>query len=131
MVNIGYFTLIEVRRNLGEKEKMQFLDGQRCHLRMAKIQPRGQKTARRAAKRPPAGKLKLSRLTSGYGGLMIPLGRIRLTPKNSLYGCSVKKRRFSGQKWALAAAPMPPVQQVQHKNLAIMVSGHDGDQKFG
>ena len=63
MVNIGYFTLIEVRRNLGEKEKMQFLDGQRCHLRMAKIQPRGQKTARRAAKRPPAGKLKLSRVT--------------------------------------------------------------------
>ena len=85
MVNIGYFTLIEVRRNLGEKEKMQFLDGQRCHLRMAKIQPRGQKTARRAAKRPPAGKLKLSRLTFGYGGLKIPLGRIRLTPKNGGY----------------------------------------------
>ena len=85
MVNIGYFTLIEVRRNLGEKEKMQFLDGKRCHLRMAKIQPRGQKTARRAAKRPPAGKLKLSRVTSGYGGLKIPLGRIRLTPKNGGY----------------------------------------------
>ena len=85
MVNIGYFTLIEVRRNLGEKEKMQFLDGQRCHLRMAKIQPRGQKTARRAAKQPPAGKLKLSRVTSGYGGLKIPLGRIRLTPKNGGY----------------------------------------------
>ena len=81
MVNIGYFTLIEVRRNLGEKEKMQFLDGQRCHLRMAKIQPRGQKTARRAAKRPPAGKLKLSRVTSRY----IPLGRIRMTPKNRGY----------------------------------------------
>ena len=85
MVNIGYFTLIEVRRNLGEKEKMQFLDGQRCHLRMAKIQPRGQKTARRAAKRPPTGKLKLSRVTSGYGGLKIPLGRIRLIPKNGGY----------------------------------------------
>ena len=85
MVNIGYFTLIEVRRNLGEKEKMQFLDGQRCHLRMAKIQPRGQKTARRAAKRPPAGKLKLSRVTLGYGELKIPLGRIRLTPKNGGY----------------------------------------------
>ena len=85
MVNIGYFTLIEVRRNLGEKEKMQFLDGQRCHLRMAKIQPRGQKTARRAAKQPPAGKLKLSRLTLGYGGLKIPLGWIRLTSKNGGY----------------------------------------------
>ena len=85
MVNIGYFTLIEVRRNLGEKEKMQFLDGQRCHLRMAKIQPRGQKTARRAAKRPPAGKLKLSRLTLGEGGLKIPSGWIRLTPKNGGY----------------------------------------------
>ena len=85
MANVGYFTLIEVRRNLGEKEKMQFLDGQRCHLRMAKIQPRGRKTARQAAKRPPTGKLKLSRVTSGYGGLKIPLGRIHLTPKNGGY----------------------------------------------
>ena len=32
---------------------------------------RGRKTARRAAKRPPTGKPKLSRVTSGYGGLMI------------------------------------------------------------
>ena len=82
MVNVGYFTLIEVRRNLGEKEKMQFLDGQRCLLRMAKIQPRGQKTARQAAKRPPTGKLKLSRVTSEYGGLMIPLSRVCPSQKN-------------------------------------------------
>ena len=45
----------------------------------------GQKTARRAAERPPAGKLKLSRVTLGYGGLKIPLGWIRLTPKNGGY----------------------------------------------
>ena len=85
MVNVGYFTLIEVRRNLGEKEKMQFLDGQRCLLRMAKIQPRGQKTARQAAKRPPTGKLKLSRVTSGYGELMILLSRVRLSQKNGCF----------------------------------------------
>ena len=36
--------------------------------------------ARRAAKRPP--KTKLSRVSLGYGGVMIPLGRIRLTQKN-------------------------------------------------
>ena len=94
MVNVGYFTLIEVRRNLGEKEKMQFLDGQRCHLRMAKIQPRGQKTARQAAKRPPTGKLKLSRVTSGYGGLKIPLGRICLTPKMGVIWVKRKKMKI-------------------------------------
>ena len=43
---------------------------------------RGRKTARRAAERPPTGKPKLSRVTSGYGGLMIPLSRVRLTRKN-------------------------------------------------
>ena len=45
----------------------------------------GQKTARRAVERPPTGKLKLSRVTWGYGGHKIPLGRIRLTPKNGGY----------------------------------------------
>ena len=85
MINVGYFTLIEVRRNLGEKEKMRFLDGQRCHLRMAKIQPRGQKTARQAAKRPPTGKPMVSRVTSGYGDVMIPLSRVRLRPKKLGY----------------------------------------------
>ena len=44
-----------------------------------------QKTVRRAAERPPTRKLKLSRVTSGYGGLKIPLGRIHLTPKNGGY----------------------------------------------
>ena len=37
------------------------------------------KTARRAAKRPPTGKPKVSRVTSGYGGLMIR--PVRLTRK--------------------------------------------------
>ena len=46
---------------------------------------KSQKTVHRAAKRPPAGNKKLSKVTSGYGGLMIPLGRIRATPKNGCY----------------------------------------------
>ena len=45
----------------------------------------GQKTARRAAKRPHTRIPKVSRVTSGYGGLMIPLIRIHLTPKNGGY----------------------------------------------
>ena len=49
---------------------------------MAKFRPGGRKTARRAAKRPPTGKPKLSRVASGYGGLMIPLSRVRRTLKN-------------------------------------------------
>ena len=53
--------------------------------KMATLGNRGRKTARRAAKRPPTGKPKLSRVTSGYGGLMIPLSRVRLTPKNGGY----------------------------------------------
>ena len=42
----------------------------------AKIRPGGRKTARRAAKRPPTGKQKLSRGASGYEGLMVPLSRV-------------------------------------------------------
>ena len=45
----------------------------------------GHETVRRAAKRPPTGKPKLSRVTSGYGGLTIPLSQIRLTLKNGGY----------------------------------------------
>ena len=53
------------------------------------------KTVHRAAERPPTGKLKLSRVTSGYGGLKIPLGRIRLTPKNGGYmGVALKNADF-------------------------------------
>ena len=48
--------------------------GNRCH-----------ETARRAAKRPPTGKPKVFRVTSGYGGLMIPLSRVRLSPEKVGY----------------------------------------------
>ena len=53
----------------------------------AKIRPGVRKTARRAAERPPNEKLKLSRVTSGYGGLKIPhcLGQICLTQKINLH----------------------------------------------
>ena len=37
------------------------------NLPMVKFRLGGRKTARRAAKRPPTGKPKLSRVTSGYG----------------------------------------------------------------
>ena len=76
------------------------------------------KTARRVAKRPPTGKPKLSRVTSGYGGLII-----RRTRKNGgyiIYRRSVKKGRFSGQNWA----PRPVVKRGQHKNVVFVVSSH-------
>ena len=46
---------------------------------------RGRETARRAAKQQPTGKPKLFRVTSGYGELMIPLSRVRLSQKNGGY----------------------------------------------
>ena len=51
----------------------------------AKIRPGSRKTTPRAAKRPPTRKPKLSRVTSGHGGHMIPLSRVRLTLKNGSY----------------------------------------------
>ena len=50
--------------------------------KIAKIRHEGWKMAHQAAKQLPTRKPKLSRVTSGYGGLMIPLSRIFLTPKN-------------------------------------------------
>ena len=41
----------------------------------------GRKTARRAAERPPTVNPKLSRVTSGCGEDIIPLSRVRETPK--------------------------------------------------
>ena len=41
--------------------------------------------ARRAAKQPPTGKLKLSIVTSRYKEVMIPLSRVRLNPKKVGY----------------------------------------------
>ena len=46
--------------------KTAFLDPKR-----ATLGNRGHETGRQAAKRPPTGKPKVSRVTSGYGGLMI------------------------------------------------------------
>ena len=40
------------------------------------------KTARRATKRPPPGNPKVSRVTSGYRGLMIQMSWVRLSQKN-------------------------------------------------
>ena len=53
--------------------------------KMAKIQDEPQKAAHRAAKQPPVKKVKLSKVTSRYGGLMIQMGWILLTPKNGGY----------------------------------------------
>ena len=55
-------------------QKTAFLDPKR-----ATLGNRGHETARQAAKQPPTRKLKVSRVTSGYGGLMIPLSRDRLS----------------------------------------------------
>ena len=53
-------------------------------------------------------------------------------PKNGgFYGCSVKKSRFLGQKWAPAPAQRPAVQRGQHKNVVFLVSRHDGNNNFG
>ena len=40
----------------------------------------GQKTARQAAKQPPTRKPMVSKVTSGYGGDMIPSSWVRLSP---------------------------------------------------
>ena len=51
-------------------QKLRVLSPHRRPLpKMAKFWPGSRKTARRAAKRPPTGKPKLSRVTSGYGDL--------------------------------------------------------------
>ena len=57
-----------------------FLDPKR-----ATLGNRGHETARRVAKRPPTGKPKVSRVTSRYGDVMIPLSRVRLRPKKVGY----------------------------------------------
>ena len=63
---------------------------------------------------------------------MIPLSWVRTTQKKwGFHRCSVKKCRFSGQKWAPAAGPRPAVQRGQHKNVVLLVSSHDGNKKFG
>ena len=87
---------------------------------------------------PPSGQTATYRKTEGIQsylriwGTYDPIESGSSDPKKwGLYGCSVKKCRFSGQKWAPAAAPRPAVQRGQHKNVVFLVSSHDGDKKFG
>ena len=58
-------------------QKTAFLDPKR-----ATLGNRGHETARRVAKRPPTRKPKVSRVTSGYGGVVIPLSRDRPSQRN-------------------------------------------------
>ena len=76
MIITIYFEADHKKMVSGQK-KTAFLDPKR-----ATLGNRGHKTVDRVAKRPPTGKLKVSRVTSGYGGLMIPLSRDRLSRKN-------------------------------------------------
>ena len=58
---------------------------------------KSQKTAHQAPKLPPAGKQKLSGVTSGYGGLMIQLGQI-YTPKKSYFQAFVDLTIFCTER---------------------------------
>ena len=86
--------------------------GNRCH-----------ETARRAAKRPPTGKPKVFRVTSGYGGLMIPLSRVRLSPEKVGYvGVALKNlilRPILGQKHVLAPPRSLPGIMINMKTLSF------------
>ena len=66
-----------VHKKMISGQETAFLDPKR-----ATVGNQGHETASRAAKRSPTGKPKLSRVASGYGGLMIPLSRVRTTRKN-------------------------------------------------
>ena len=76
--SVESFARVSTKNGFGPKTA--FLDPKR-----ATLGNRGHETGRQPAKRPPTGKLKVSRVTSGYGGLMIPLGWIHLTPKKGGY----------------------------------------------
>ena len=81
---------------------------------------KSQKTAHRAAKRPPAGNKKLSKVTSGYGGLMIPLGRIRATPKNGDYmGVPQKNEYFRAKNEPRRLPRRPPCNGFNTKTLNL------------
>ena len=86
---------------------------------MAKIRPGGQITAHRAAKRPSSGKPKLSRVTSGYGGSMIPLSRVCLSQEMGFYSFSAKKCRISGKNGPQQPTRGPPCNGVNTKMLSI------------
>ena len=73
--SVESFARVSTKNGFGPKTA--FLDPKR-----ATLGNRGHETARQAAKQPPTRKLKVSRVTSGYGGLMIPLSRDRPSRKN-------------------------------------------------
>ena len=59
--------------------------GQKCSFlapKRATLGNRGPETARRVAKWPPTRKPKVSRVPSGYGGVVIPLSRDRPSQRN-------------------------------------------------
>ena len=94
--------------------------------------------ARRLKNGPPSGQTATYRKTEviqsylRIWGTYDPIESGPSDPKKwGLYRRSVKKCRFSGQKWAPAAAPRPAVQRGQHKNVVFLLSSHDGDKKFG
>ena len=79
--------VVMVAKHVEDVHKKLIL-GQKTALlgpKRATLGNRGHETARRVAKRRPTGKPKLSRVTSGYREVMIPLSWIRLTPKNGGY----------------------------------------------
>ena len=73
--SVESFARVSTKNGFGPKTA--FLDPKRATLGNW-----GHETARQAAKQPPTRKLKVSRVTSGYGGLMIPLSRDRPSRKN-------------------------------------------------
>ena len=90
---------------------------------------RGHKTAPRAAEWAPTGKLKVSKVTSGYGEVMVPLNRVRLSARKGGYmGVALKKSDFLplfGPKIGPDAPQEPALQHGQHKKVVIFVSRHD------
>ena len=82
----------------------------------------GCKMARRAAKRPPTQKPKVSRVTLGYGGDMIPSSRVRPSPKKGGYmGEALKKADF----WAKNAVCWPQINFSETSSNFLMPSWQD------
>ena len=69
-----------VHKKVISGQKTAFLGPKR-----ATLGNRGHEMGRRAAKRPPTGKPKVSKVASGYGEGIIPLSQVHLSPKNGGY----------------------------------------------